>query len=189
MGINGTLAYGVCKRLRSIRLGARDSFPEQVRQSRDRLSPQFPTKTRRARTCPSRAALRTRPSSTAPSAPPTALARAPPPPPRPRPLPLRPVEPPHQTRAQRRARRGGTRPRHSRPAADGPAAGRGALYFLCTLASSEGRDWFTAPARTTCLLFIFDELVDFKNVFSVKHEDKRTGTLGVSCKNPCFCIM
>lgn len=123
IGINGTLASSVCKWPRYIWLGVHDSFRGgHVRQSRECLPLQSPTKTRRARTCPSRAALRTRPSNTAPSAPPTAWA---PPPPQPQLPPLHPPVPPHQTRAQRRTRHGGARPRHSPPAADGPASRAG----------------------------------------------------------------
>lgn len=66
---------------------------------------------------------------------------------------------------------------------------RAGRRFLCALVTSEGRDWLSASVWTTCLLFIFDELVAFENIFSVINEDKRTGTLGVRCKNPCFCIM
>lgn len=121
IGINGTLAYSACKMAPLHLIRSPWQLPGHVRQSRECLPPQSPTKTRRARTCPSRAALRTRPSNTAPSAPPTASA----PPPRPRLRPLRPLVPPRQTRAQRRTSHGGARPRHSRPAADGPAGRAG----------------------------------------------------------------
>lgn len=96
-------------------------LPGPVCLSRECLPLQSPTKTRRAKTCLSRAALRTRPSSTAPSAPPMAWA----PPPQPQLPALHPPGPAHPTRARRRTSHGGARPRHKRPAADGPAAGRG----------------------------------------------------------------
>lgn len=72
---------------------------------------QSQTRRRAARRCRYLAVLRPRPSSTAPSAPPTGL--APPLRPPPRPLPL-----PRPTRAQRRANQGGA-PGHSRRGADG----------------------------------------------------------------------
>lgn len=63
---------------------------------------QSPTRTRAARRCPSPAAPRTRPSSTAPSAPPTGSALPPRPPPPQPPPPPRPA-PPRRAKAQRRA--------------------------------------------------------------------------------------
>lgn len=80
--------------------------------------PQSRTRTRAARRCRSPAALSPRPSSTAPSAPPTEW--APPLPPLPRP----PPPPPRPTRAQRRASRGGA-PSRSRRGADDEQEGVG----------------------------------------------------------------
>lgn len=95
--------------------------------------PQSRTRMRAARRCPSLAALRPRPSSTAPSAPP--MGSAPPP------LPFLPLpqhlSPPRPTRAQRRASRGGA-PSRSRRGADEQAGGRG-FAWLGTVVSIYSR--------------------------------------------------
>lgn len=118
------------------------------------------TKTTAVRRCPSPAARRMRPSSTALSAPPTGSA----PPPRPRPSPPRPAPPPPQTRAQRRASRGGAPPSLSLQGVDCPktcpSVNTGALLPLRFLWQTEERDSLSASVWTA-LFLIYSWLVCF----------------------------
>lgn len=154
---------------------------------------------RAARRCPSPAAPRMRPSSTAPSAPPTGSAL----PPRPRPSPPHPTPlpplllPTHRTRAQRRASRGGAplslqgvdRPKLC------PERQHWSAVASCISVTNRGKR-FSLSFSLDCTVFnlflfgLFYVLVHFVlhrqcfwkcNVFS-GIEDKRTGTLGVRCK-------
>lgn len=161
---------------RYIWLRVQDGFRRMSANHVNVLPLQSPTKRRRARTCPSQEALRTRPSNTAPSAPPTALA----PPPQSQLRPLHPLVPPHQARAQRRTSHGGARPRPRprRPAADGPAAGRG---DASRARSPQGRNLLSDSVRSPSFLFIFDESVA-SGTISLQLMKKRTGTLGVGIK-------
>lgn len=121
------------------------------------MSLQLPIKTRAARRCPSPAAPRARPFSTAPSAPPTGSA-PPPPPPRPRPSPPRPA-PQHQIRAQRRASRGGAPTSLSLQGVDRPTRCpgviAGVLLPLQCLRQAEQRESLSASVRTLLFLMYY----------------------------------